>query len=328
MISENSALILERGIESKVFPGAVFGYVSNTGSREIVARGRHTYDSSSPRVSQDSLYDVASLTKSVVVATLADIFISSSKISLDDRVIANIPEIQNEYREKILVKHLLDYTLFYPLDSLRLSAFKDKSPEELEKYIFTRPLALEPGSSVQQTNTAPFLLGLLLERVAGKPLDALADEYIFTPARMKDSAFFPGYSQKERVVPTEIDLERGLIQGVPHDESAYVFRKTGRAVGQAGLFSSVSDLLNFIEIFLLPRSSEPLGWQYGDREFMGASDAFGRTGFTGCSLVCGLGKGIGFVLLSNRIFPKRPSDASAINAIRRELADLIWKSKL
>ena len=68
-----------------------------------------------------------------------------------------------------------------------------------------------------------------------------------------------------------------------------------------------------------------LGWELNQERFMGrycTEHTFGKTGFTGCSIVCDIERGIAFVLLSNRTYPKRPVNDSAINAFRSDVADI------
>lgn len=325
------APILDEAIRSRVFPGCVFGVVSN-GKMHSIARGAYTYEEGSLLVKEDSLYDVASITKIVPTASLAQLFIEAGKLKEDDPIAAYIPELQNEYRDTILIRHLLSYTLAYPLDSRRLSSFVSSSPKELESYIFTRPLLVPPGEVYQQTNSAPFLLGVVLERLSGRSLDVLAEEYIFKPLGMHRTTFSPERFPREEIVPTEQDPIRGEVWGVVHDEGAFVFKKNGRSVGQAGLFSTAGDLLFFLDSVLQKPVSSPRawGWQEGE-EFLGSTRApgiFGRTGFTGCSIHVNQNREYGFVLLSNRTYPHRPPDASRITAVRKAVADAVEKSTL
>ena len=68
-----------------------------------------------------------------------------------------------------------------------------------------------------------------------------------------------------------------------------------------------------------------LGWEV-NREWMGSNRSpktFGKTGFTGTSVLCDIEKGVGLVILSNRTYPHRPFDNSAINAFRRDIANIV-----
>ena len=118
-------------------------------------------------------------------------------------------------------------------------------------------------------------------------------------------------------MPTEYDslFRKTQIHGTVHDESAAIFRiKDNKTVGHAGLFSTVPDILNFLEMLLNHGtlnnrkyfSSEiikqmhtnyieelgdfvGLGWELNQPRYMGKKstvNTFGKTGFTGCLCVC------------------------------------------
>ena len=114
----------------------------------------------------------------------------------------------------------------------------------------------------------------------------------------------------ERVVPTEI-VDGIEIRGIVHDESARMFAQKRRAVGHAGLFSTAPDLLNFLgsasarKMLWRSLSLQPSkGWagkrrgrcssgQSARRTPGQKTGSFGKTGFTGTSVVVESGKGRG-----------------------------------
>ncbi|MCR4325224.1 MAG: beta-lactamase family protein [Patescibacteria group bacterium] len=319
MHEEISARV-ENAIRERVFPGVVVGIVRNGGEREMLPFGRFTYEAGSPEVRVDTTYDVASVTKSISTASLALQMISERKLRLDEKVAEYLPELQNDYGATIT--DLLTYRVHgSQLSKLRLRTF-----EEIRTHVFEKGFDGPPAESVY-TNLPAFLLGLVIERVEKSSLPALAHERLFGPLAMTQTTFFPSPSD---CAPTEID-ERGEVCGLPHDESAYVFARASRAAGHAGLFSTAPDLLNFIGALLEGKLRDVVkgamhgrGWQIKG-EFLGAhpDGRFGKTGFTGTSVVCDMQKGIGLVILSNRTFPKRPPDMTSINAFRRDIADIV-----
>jgi CubicO group peptidase (beta-lactamase class C family) len=139
-----------------------------------------------------------------------------------------------------------------------------------------------------------------------------------------------------------------VIQGEVHDESAWALPW---AVGSAGLFSTVPDLLTFLSMLLnggtwkgvrffsegtiqsmstnqIARlgSCTGLGWELNQPHYMGehcSDHSIGKTGFTGCMCLCDLGQGTGIVLLSNCTYPRRKPDKELINSVRRDIADII-----
>ena len=327
---------VERAIRERVFPGCVIGVVKKSVEREVLPFGHLTYDTNAPSVTESTIYDLASITKSIPTASLALTLLEKGKFDLSDLVKKYIPELQNDYGATI--EHLLTYSVH----GVQMSQLKDKTPEEISEYIFARGFDGPPGES-KYTNLPAFLLGLIVERVGGVYLEYLAQERLFGPLAMNSTTFFPQkYGHAVSIFPpTEVDGVGEEIRGIVHDESAYVFAKAGRAVGHAGLFSTAPDILNFLEALLQKKypavvegAQKGLGWQTAAPWFMGKSAGprtFGKTGFTGTSVVCDMERGVAFVILSNRTYPKRPADAasihSAVNVFRADVADIIFSAQ-
>ncbi|MBI5469722.1 beta-lactamase family protein [Candidatus Kaiserbacteria bacterium] len=316
---------VDQAIAEKVFPGCVVGVVSDH-KTEILSFGHLTYDAGSEVVREDTTYDLASITKSIPLASLAAILIRAGKLSLTDRVRKYLPELQNDYDATI--EDLLHYHVRGPqLSKLHLKTF-----EEIRTHVFEHGFDGKAGERAY-SNLPAFLLGIILERVSGESLAALSHRLLFGPLGMEQTTFFPVASN---CAPTEID-DRGEVRGLPHDESTYVFAKVRRAVGHAGLFSTAGDLLKFLSWLLETESiyghgvsiyqaaEQGLGWEIGATWMgSGATDkTFGKTGFTGTSVCVDRAKGKAFAILSNRTYPKRPADNTAINAFRRDIADIV-----
>lgn len=325
---------VKRAIQEKVFPGCIVGTIRANGVREILPFGHFTYDENSPEVRGDSIYDVASITKSIPTASLALMLMGEGKLRVADRVVEFLPELKNDYGATV------EDLLTYHVHGTPLSTLAYKSADEILEYIFAYGFDGPPSGESKYTNLPALLLGLIVERVAKEKLDVLAQKTFFDPLSMR-TTFFPTKNghPMSTIAPTEIDEWRGLVQGLPHDESAYVFAKAGRAVGHAGLFSTASDLLNFLGTLLdrnygcatsiIEGAQRGWGWQVNDAQFMGkysSPHTFGKTGFTGTSVICDVERGIGFVILSNRTYPKRPPDDSAIFQFRADIADSILGS--
>lgn len=338
---------IARAIDAKVFPGCVVGVVHASGERWILPFGFFADKSSRP-IEESSIFDVASITKSIPSASLALKLIEEGRISPEDQAARFLPELNNSYRNKIFIKHLLTQTLDY---GIRLSAYKDRTPEEILEIIFKAELKSRPGSKFSYSNATSVLLGLVVERVYGQQLDFLSEKYFFQPLSMTRTTFHPKRFSLENIVPTEIDPWRGyLIQGEVHDESA--FRLSQKYIpGSAGLFSTAPDLLNFLEMLLnegvfqgqkifekatlqmMSRNwiedigeKSGLGWELDQKRYMGrfsSSSTIGKTGFTGCSCLVDLDKKIGLVILSNYTYPRRKPDAVLINQVRSDIADIV-----
>lgn len=341
---------IQHAIDQHLFPACVVGVIRTHGERMVLPFGRLTDEMTSPRVQENTLFDIASLTKCIPTSSLALHLIDEGKLQLNDKLIAFIPELRNSYREAITIKHLLTQTIDY---GVRLSSLKDHSADDILNILFTSELKHPPGTAFCYTNAASILLGIVIERVAGEPLDRFAQRLFFTPLGMTRTTFRPlEQFAKEEIVPTEIQEWRGgLVHGKVHDESAFILQQK-MIPGSAGLFSTVPDLLTFLEMFLnngvlrgtryfseeMLREmqtnqlaeigvSAGLGWELNQPQFMGSHSTlqtFGKTGFTGCVCVVDIPRGVAFVILSNYTYPRRKADASAINALRRDIANCVF----
>lgn len=330
--------LFEKALAEKVFTKAVVGFVSPKGS-EVRAFG----------TPEDTIFDIASVTKVCPTSTLALKFILEGTLGLDARVVDYIPELRTNYRDKILVRHLLTHSLDYRTP---MSSLKDLPPEEILDYLFSYHFKRFPGTVFNYGNPASILLGIILMRISGKDLHKLAQEILFAPLKMERSGWDPLLRfAKEQIAPTEDDAWRGRrVWGEIHDESAFVLRRFF-PVGSAGMFSTVPDLLRFVWMILndgvfedkriLPEGildmvstnafegrvqgeCTALGWELDAPKFMGNvhhSKMFGKTGFTGSSIVADAEKKCAVVLLSDFTFPKREASAERINAFRSALSE-------
>lgn len=334
----------EQAIREKVFPGCVIG-VLRKGKREVTAFGRHTYTPDSPVVTIDLLYDCASLTKIIPTATLALQLIDEKKLALESKLIEFIPQYRTKYCDEVTILHLLTYTLgnTTPLSQA------GTTPEEIFEVVCTEETK-PPGTVFSYSNTPAFLLGIVIECIMRMSLDLAADERIFKPLGMTATTFNVGL-RKSHIAPTEED-----VQGMVHDESARVFSRAHGPVGHArtpmaalpplvcghaGLFSTAPDLSKFLENLIAHpderlctnqiahlNASTALGFEL-NQPFMGTKRSprtFGKTGFTGTSIVCDFDRQTAIVILSNRTYPKRPKDASAINKFRSDICDIVFLS--
>ncbi len=331
-------------ISDGYFPGCVIGVVRRDGKRILVPAGHFTHESGSPAVTEDAIYDMASVTKSIPTASLLLKLIDEGKLGLDDPVIAYVPELSIRERNNILVRHLLEFTLDYENPEYALQGIKYKSADEILKFLFTAEMSRPPGACYFYTNATAMLTGLVVERVTEKSLDTVSEETFFHPLGMATTSFRPEKLSQEKIVPTEVDPWRGReVRAEVHDESAWTLRRNkNMCVGSAGLFSSAPDMLTFIEMLLNQGTLgekryfseaivkqmhtnqlssigefQGLGWKMG-RSWMGSrysQNAFGMTGFTGTSVFCDPDHNVGIVILSNGVYPSRE------NAVKGDLRD-------
>jgi len=346
---------LERAVREKVFPGAVLGIFKRNGERMIYPVGNFTYEKDSSKVQENTMYDMASVTKSIPGSCSILKLIDDGRIRLDNKLVSFVPEFGNfPKKNEVTIKHLLTYTL--DLDVPGLSTLKDKTAKEITTLVTEAPLKSAPGSKHVYTNSTAGFFAPIIKKITGQTLDAFADDTFFEPLGMSRTTFFPENFNKKEITPTEIDEWRGReIQGEVHDESAFIFHKENQITAAAGLFSTAPDILNFLEMLLnagmfagkkyfskemvknmhtnqtgvfdgdLGRAG--LGWVIGWPDGLGqyaSTETFCKSGFTGTFVAIDPMKGIAFALLSNRTYPKRPKDNSAISAVRRDISDCVF----
>lgn len=376
--------LLKTAESEGIFNKAVAGFILPDGHREII----------SLNTPENTVFDIASLTKVCPTSTLALSYILEGSLSVGTKVIDYIPELQTNYREDIRVFHLLTHSLDYrvPMKTLRTLP-----AERILDALYTYQFEKAPGADFNYGNPASVLLGIILQRLKGKDLQQQGRERFFIPLGMTRSGWDPPTRDwnpipKSEISPTEICSFRGReICGEIHDESAWVLRKLF-PVGSAGMFSCVPDLLNFVQMilndgisaecpqdatgcpanatdsakksaqgatgcvkkdarvapagilkmvsenaFALPSASKyssakdactALGWELNSEKFMGthvSPRTFGKTGFTGASIVADPDQGAAVVLLSNFTYPHREANADRIHAFRAKLSDAFFE---
>lgn len=340
---------LQKAIGDHVFPGCVLGIVKRDGTRQFFPIGHCTYADTSPKVTEDTIYDLASITKSIAGASSLLKLIDQGKLQLEDRLVDFVPAFGNfENKKDVQIKHILTYTL--SLDVPSMWTLKDKTPDTIINIVSKAPLRNPPGCVYWYTNSTALFIGLIVEKITGKRFDVFVDEHFFTPLGMHRTTYHPEKINKEDIAPTEIDEWRGrVIQGEVHDESTFTLQQK-YVTAIAGLFSTAPDLLDFLEMLLHKGVKDRkryfseeivtqmhtnqlgsigdeagLGWVIKHPETTGthcSDDTFSKTGFTGTIVVVDPIKGVAFTLLSNRTYPKRTPDTKAINEVRRDIAEL------
>lgn len=342
------AAFCEAAIAARTTPGCVVGYVRN-GKTCVLPFGGIRYEASAARVNEQTAYDVASITKSIPTSSIILKLAEQGRIRLDDKVTDYLPELENDYRDEILIRHLLTFTVCFDFGKTLASVARE-NPEGVLDTILKAPLMEPPGMRYVYSNAPSLLLGVIAERTIGQRLDAIAQDWFFEPLGMQRTGFDPSDWPRDDIAPTEVDW-RGEVQGTVHDPAAWALMKHGMIPAHAGLFSTAGDLLRFAQMLLNEgefenkRILEPetvrlmgtnqtphlavragLGWEIDRKEAQGhnvSAQAFGKTGFTGTSIVIDPQKQAAMVLLSNRTYPQR-GERETILAFWSGLADIVF----
>lgn len=335
--------LLQTAIMDNRFPGCHYALVTKDSVMVDYIGYKSLLPTKEPLIG-DEIYDIASLTK--VIATTSTIMklVEEGVITLDQKVSTLLPRFKHLH---ISIKHLLTHQSGLPADVKGASKIPDET--SLFNIIYDMDLIYETTKDVVYSDIGFILLGKIIETVTNKRLDQVVTEKVLKPLKMTDTSYQPSV---DRTAPTEFrdDLVfKGLLKGQVHDEKAFLLN--GLA-GHAGLFSTAFDIGKFIkailndEFILSPEMTrmlfEPqittdhggvyvcrtLGWLKPYRKgFAGDEHDFfetiGHTGFTGCHMFIDKKNGVGFVLLSNAVHPKR--ELNGIIGLRNEIGNLVYQ---
>jgi len=234
-----------------------------------------------------------------------------------------------------------------------------KDAAALLRVVYAETPRITVGSRVVYSDVNAVLLGEVVRRASGLPLDSFVAHEVFAPLGMTETGFHPARALLSRTAPTGV--WRGHpVAGVVNDPTA---AKLGGMSGNAGVFSTVQDVARFAQ-FILKRGlsasgsrivraatvdtfitraawfggkseARALGWQAvptGEEVSSAGSrfgvHTFGHTGWTGTSLWIDPDRGVFVVLLTNRAFqPHTRKPFTTLKRVRGRLADLAAEAR-
>lgn len=266
-------VLVEQDIKDKKLPGAVV-LVGHKG--KIVFRKAYGNRSLVPTIEKmtvDTIFDVASLTKVVATTTSIMALVEQGKLRLNDTIGKFIPEIQDEQAKRITIQQLLTHTSGYAPDF----DLKEKwtGREGMLQALYKEKLRNPPGTRFVYSDIGFIVLGEIYERVSGKSVGesaiALFDKIVgsessLTRFRCTDAVGATSDclgSSTWNVAPTENirgqnsylgatfegDDKTGnrILRGQVHDPTSF---RMGGVAGHAGLFSTADDLARFCQMLL------------------------------------------------------------------------------
>lgn len=333
--SKQLAALVEAGVHEQIFPGAAWA-VGTVDHHAMGAAGRLTPDPSSAAIQVDTLFDIASLTKIISVWSLIGRLVKRNRLRLDSRLVDVLPGTAGYALAPVTIFQLLTHTAGLPLRA-RLRASYGDVYDDIVRGVLREPLEGIPGRAVEYTDRAALILGLVIERLLGMPLDVALAEHVLRPLGMAATGYGPVAPRHGQLVaPTEYcDVAGAHLAGTVHDFST---RLLGGVCGISGLFSNVPDLRRFLRAMLTPGShgevfdadwvresltvrtgslnpSRGLFWH--PAAGTGAQDdVWCHLGFTGTAMWLSPRRGRYAVLLTNKLYYTREFDR--INDIRRD----------
>jgi CubicO group peptidase (beta-lactamase class C family) len=348
--------VLNEAIVARAFPGCAFGVLADGKVVLRDALGRFTYDEGAPQVSEETVFDVASLTKVAATTATAMLLVQQGLLDLETPLGELLPgfvvgRAVGGVARRVKLRHLLAHNSGLPgyVEFFRAAT----TPAELLRACLELPLEAEPGTRAEYSDPGFILLGKALEVCMRESLASFARREIFVPLGMNATGFCPLPAARASIPPTEeeIALRKRRIQGEVQDENAWVLKGIS---GHAGLFSSVPDLLRLagellnagrrtgtgtetprffdsatVEMFSERQgpegSSFALGWDTPSENSSSGHHfsprSIGHLGYSGCSLWIDREAGVAVALLTNRTWPDRKSQL--IREIRPAFHDAV-----
>lgn len=232
---------IDQAIHDSKMVGAML-WVERKGAAYHKAFGQRATKPVAEPMTEDTIFDVASITKAVATTSAAMWCVESGLFAVDDPVAKHLPEFTGEGREKITLRHLLLHTsgLQVNLNGTR-TPFSRSPAEVLAQLCREKPL-FEPGTAFAYSSTGMMALGSVIERVTGRKFDELCTTELFRPLKMNDTGFRPEGERLKRVAPTSSPT-RGQVDDT-------VARNASNVAAHASLFTTASDLARFARMML------------------------------------------------------------------------------
>jgi CubicO group peptidase (beta-lactamase class C family) len=311
-------------IEEGRIPGAVLGIFWQGGATFRHAGHARIVPTAMP-MREDTLFDLASLTKPIATTTAILRLVEQGRVGLDDTLASIIPDLRQydiarAIERRLTLRQCLAHQTHLPAVEPLYTYGQD--PRTLRAFILQR--AWQAGPAVYSDINFLYL-GIAIERLTGAGLMP-PDGFTFTPEPAVCAA-------------TEHCTWRArVLQGEVHDENAFAM---GGAAGHAGLFGSAGAVLGFAASLLdgsllAPASiacirtrihaTRTLGWEAAHSGWSGgdtcSAGTIGHTGFTGTGLWIDWERNLAWTLLTNRVHPSRHAE-SGIAALRRAVGQAV-----
>src|SRR5690349_12098925 len=323
--------IIQQAIADGNIPGAVL-VVGHNG--KVICRKAYGHRALEPRrelMTLDTIFDLASLTKVIATTTCVMQLVEQGKVKPNDPVDKYIPEFAQNGKEDITVRELLTHYSGLAPDLDLTTPWESKNTAY--QLAFVEPPETTPGSGFIYSDINFIMLGALVEKISGEPLDVYTEKHIFAPLKMTHTRFLPPASWRPKIAPTQYDENNHMLRGIVHDPTS---RRMGGVAGHAGLFSTADDLAKFAQTLLnggdgilsplaVAKMTQPetppsapvlrgFGWDIDSPFSSNRGDllpvgSYGHTGFTGTSIWIDPTTKAYIILLTNSVHPRGKGNA-------------------
>ena len=261
--------LMAQGLKDKLLPGGVVAIGSHGHVVYQKAYGNRAEDPAIEPITEDTIFDMASLSKCISTSVAVMQLYEQGKLQFDDPVVKYLPEFAAAGKSNITVRQLLThYSGLAPDVSLK-DAWSGKA-EGIKRAMESLP-AGPPGVKFVYSDINFITLGAIVEKLSGEPQDVYAAKHIFGPLKMTETGYFTPHcphlywqpapatcsavtsaTMRTRIAPTAhnddkpMDDDR-MLRGEVHDPTT---RRMGGVAGHAGTFSTVHDTELFAQALL------------------------------------------------------------------------------
>lgn len=334
LVAKDGAIVYNKGVGTLVYPPAGAGKKESRRPPRGLSPRKVAKDSlGGQAVDKQTMYDLASLTKVVATTSAVVKLYEEGKLRLEDSVVRYLPEFANRGKDKVTIRNLLMHNAGLPAFKKLYLTIPQGGPKDVLDSVYNSELIYNPGDSTVYSDFGFIVLGKVVEKITGMPLDQYVVRTFFQPLGMARTMFNPPESLRGNIAPTEVDTvwRKQLVKGTVHDETASLL---GGVAGHAGLFSTATDFAVFVQMlmnegfyggrnYLKPesvrlmtarqetKSTRMIGWDtktpvgYSSAGTLFSNSSFGHTGFTGTSIWVDPERNLFVILLTNRVHPTR-----------------------
>jgi CubicO group peptidase (beta-lactamase class C family) len=335
--------VIEKAIAEKKCPGGVL-WLEHDGTVYRKVYGRRAVEPSAEAMTEDTIFDLASLTKVCATTPALMLLLERGQVKLDEPVKTYLSEFARKGKDQVTIRHLMTHTSGLPpgIGGSGWSGQKGAIATACDC-----SLRNPPGKTFVYSDINFFVLGEVIQRVTGRKLEEFTRNEIYLPLQMQETSYLPPAAWLRRIAPTQPDEQGKMLRGAVHDPTA---RRMGGVAGHAGLFSTAADLARYARLYLGngevngTRLFQPdtvrlattvqspeggsarrgLGWDIdspyagprGDRFPIGS---YGHTGWTGTSLWIDPFSRTILIFLCNR---NHPNGDGNVVGLRRQLGTL------
>jgi CubicO group peptidase (beta-lactamase class C family) len=251
--------LVNQAVEQHLVPGAavVVGHDGRIVFRQ--AYGWRALVPTQERMTTDTIFDMASLTKPLMTALAVMQMYQQGKIGIDEPVAKYLPEFGANGKGDITIRELLTHYSGLPPDLPLGEPWEGRGAAY--KLAFGIAPAGPPGVKFVYSDINFIVLGALVERLSGMPLDVYAQTHIIRPLGLKRTRFLPPDSWLPLIAPTQYEHGESasgiagqmtgpgdvVLRGVVHDPTS---RRMGGVAGHAGLFSCGDDMASYAQSLL------------------------------------------------------------------------------